>query len=1419
MINKNFSRKLVSILVICILIVAGIVVILPTSPIVSKVEGASVWTETSDIDFNNGISNNLTMSGSGSGANLKLTNGLWIQKNPSTKPSGRLDPHMTPIDGLDNVVLFGGFDTAYDDETWVYDISANSWTNKNPSTKPAARTVGGFASIDGTDKILLFGGNGQSSFLGDTWVYDLSANTWTNQNPSPKPSNRQSPNMASIDGTDQVLLYSGQTTSPTLPDDTWIYDLSANTWTNKNPSTKPGLGIANMATIYGDDKAVLFGDGKTWVYDLSANSWTNKNPSGNKPISRGYHTMVSIYNDDKIVLYGGYNGTVKFNDTWIYDLSTNTWTEQVLPIVPTAPYRHGLSHNFANDKITLFGGLIPGKALDETWIYSKSDYRPIGSYVSQKKYLNSNFTYKKISWSASTPSGTSTKFQIRSANNESDLAISSFVGPGGLSTNFYTNSGGESIWSGHKGDKWIQYKANLATSNVANTPTLNDVTITYNLIPNSSLVAPINLSAISNNTPIFVWNISDIDSTGQSGFQVLIDNDINFNSVDYDSGEQSSISNQWQFPIGTSYTEISDGKWYWKIKVNDTDGDWSEFTLPWELIVDTKAPNSSIVNPLNNQFYKNMNSISGITFDGVNGSGANKVEITIKRLSDGYYWNGSDWDLLETWLITNGAADWSYVASTIIWTSGVQYNVKSRATDKANNSEIPSTGNTFTIDKEKPTSTINIPINNSYLNNLDKISGNANDIDNSGINHVEVSIIRIKDNRRWDGTDWNIGNTWLLANGTNSWSFNSTFVMWSTDTEYKILSRGTDNAGNIEIPVLGTNFIYDDHPPKDLSISINNDNEFTKFTSVTLSIYTQDTGSGLNTMSFSTDSINWTTWESYNTTKSFNLLSGDGEKFIFIKVKDNANNYAIANDSIILDTTPPHSLLVEINNNELYTNSKTVELKIVVKDSLSGIDKIAFSDNGINWTDWELIKLTSSISNTLNYEEIRLYNLTDGDDSKTVFIKVQDNAGNIAGPVSDNIVLDTKSPEDLQCIINEDDIYTNSNLVELSLYAVDSLSGLSEMSFSQNLYNWSAWEPYNQVKTINLTSREGEKVIYFRIKDKAGNLAITNDTIKLDSAPPYSLSITINNGASETKSTSVVLQFKAFDNTSGVSEMSFSIDGNSWDSWELFNQTKSYILLPDDGKKTVYFRVRDHAGNIANPVFASILLDTSIIGIDSDNDNILDEWEISHGLNKSDPTDAKADWDNDGLINLEEYQNNTNITNPDSDNDGLNDTEELRKYGTEPLIPDSDNDGYSDGEEIEKDTNPLDDTDYPGRKGGDDTDKNDYTLFIMIIIIIIIILLLLLLLTRRKRSREELEEEESEEIEDEYEEDEEEEFDETEESVVNEEIEDLELPVEEELPAEIEPEEEIDLDLFDDTELAAKRKVRNLRKGNHLKKI
>jgi len=305
----------------------------------------------------------------------------WTEQNPESYPPTRTHHDMTYIGG-NNILLFGGIEIlgGWTDATWIYDFYDNIWTEKFPSPRPSGRGDYSLAYLN-NDQALLYGGVSEwGEYLFDTWIYDFSDNSWIQQNPVINPSTRRYFDMAHIDA-ELVLLFGGYTAPLNFNDETWIYNLSDNSWTQLYPTNHPSARILHAMAYIGSDKVLLFGgqdpwhDDETWIYDLSENNWTQQNPSTN-PSARNYHEMA-YFGNDQVVLFSGKDADYnQLDDTWIYDLSENTWTQDTNPIHPEARWYHALSGTGMNrsNNIVLFGGMNFDGSRDDTWIYGTGDF-------------------------------------------------------------------------------------------------------------------------------------------------------------------------------------------------------------------------------------------------------------------------------------------------------------------------------------------------------------------------------------------------------------------------------------------------------------------------------------------------------------------------------------------------------------------------------------------------------------------------------------------------------------------------------------------------------------------------------------------------------------------------------------------------------------------------------------------------------------------------------------------------------------------------------------------------------------------------------------------------------------------------------------------------------------------------------------
>jgi hypothetical protein len=329
---------------------------------------------------------------------------------------------------------------------------------------------------------------------------------------------------------------------------------------------------------------------------------------------------------------------------------------------------------------------------------------------------------------------------------------------------------------------------------------------------------------------------------------------------------------------------------------------------------------------------------------------------------------------------------------------------------------------------------------------------------------------------------------------------------------------------------------------------------------------------GASQMRFSDDNSIWSAWVAYAASWHWNLSSGDGSKTVYAQFKDDlGNSSGSVTATITLDTAAPTGNL-SINNDADVTNNRIVNLNLFVVDQGSGLDKMAFSNDGVSFSTLEPFAGTKT------------WNLTAGDGLKWVSVKCLDKAGN-SFIFARAITLDNTPPTG-NVTINGGAVATNTTAVTLTTDA----PAASQMRFSNNNSTWSAWEAYPAIKPWTLASGDGLKTVYAQFKDEAGNLStVVSDTITLDTAT-FSGNLTINNGASYTNSLEITLNL----NAPGATQMRFSANNINWPSyWVPYAATTTYSLTSGQGLKTVYAQFKNAAGTTSPTVSAAITLDSA----------------------------------------------------------------------------------------------------------------------------------------------------------------------------------------------------------------------------------
>jgi hypothetical protein len=221
--------------------------------------------------------------------------------------------------------------------------------------------------------------------------------------------------------------------------------------------------------------------------------------------------------------------------------------------------------------------------------------------------------------------------------------------------------------------------------------------------------------------------------------------------------------------------------------------------------------------------------------------------------------------------------------------------------------------------------------------------------------------------------------------------------------------------------------------------------------------------------------------------------------------------------------------------------------------------------------------------------------------NSNIYYKATDIVGNVTATSANNIKIDKTKPT--VTINPNSSVSTREKSVTITASDAGGSTLLSSNTYQYQLGTSStvaptgAWTTYTSDVPFTIgTGLNGTYYLWVRqIADTVGNLSVAtvgayhvSGAFDFDNTAPTAGSVSINSGASYTKTTAVTLTISA----NNATEMSIC-NSSTVGTWIPYSTTNSHTLETTNGNKTVYVWFRDENGNESVYASDTIILDTA----------------------------------------------------------------------------------------------------------------------------------------------------------------------------------------------------------------------------------
>jgi hypothetical protein len=320
---------------------------------------------------------------------------------------------------------------------WRYDTVGGAWAAlaNAPANVGTGNTLGGAVVYVGPQWVYALRGTNQQAF----WRYNIATNTWATMTNAPAAVGNGG--ALTYDGGWYIYAFRGNNTRAF-----WRYDTSAGTW-SALANTPTGGTVREGGALACDGAGHVYAfRGRLrpafWMYDIAGNFWTAMSSA---PANVGAGGALAYAGSGYVYGFGG-NGSTAF---WRYDALNGVWTVMA----------------------NALGNVSAGGALA---------FVPASAYVTSATIASrvwdtgtAGDIWDALGWDNATPLNTGITFEVRASDTlftaDADNATLAWIPVGGTSP----------VGPGLPDGQYQQWRATLATTDVAVTPLLNEVRLHY----------------------------------------------------------------------------------------------------------------------------------------------------------------------------------------------------------------------------------------------------------------------------------------------------------------------------------------------------------------------------------------------------------------------------------------------------------------------------------------------------------------------------------------------------------------------------------------------------------------------------------------------------------------------------------------------------------------------------------------------------------------------------------------------------------------------------------------------------------------------------------------------------------------------------------------------------------------------------